>query len=242
MLIATEKTVFHRPRIVKTKDLRVHNQYTLALDNEYRDFAFNEERAPLNKGLWRSQVFGCAQEAPVDLEIGTGNGTHFKHRCEAHPSRRIVGLELKYKPLIQTIRSVRRMKLENGRVCRLHAFNLDQVFAAGEINDVFIHFPDPWTSPRKPKNRLVNPRMSEVIYGLQRPGSLLEVKTDSREFFDGAVEILRASPYQELTVVYDWHKDPRSQGRHKTQFEKIFSQQGLPIYYSLWQKPENVSG
>lgn len=228
--------VFHRPRIVKTKDLRVHNQYTLALDQEYREFAFNEERAPLNRGLWRSEVFKCGSDELMDLEIGTGNGTHFKNRCEKYPARRIVGLELKYKPLIQTIRSVRRLNLENGRVCRIHAFNLDQVFAEGEVNDVFIHFPDPWTSPRKPKNRLVNPRMSEVIYGLQRPGSLFEVKTDSREFFDGAVEILRGSPYKELTVVYDWHKDPRSEGLHKTQFEKIFSQQGLPIYYSLWQK------
>lgn len=215
----------------------MHNQYTLALDNEYRDFAFNEERAPENKGKWRSEIFRCDDSLPVDLEIGTGNGTHFKNRCERYPQRRIVGLELKYKPLIQTIRSVRRMQLENGRVCRIHAFNLDQVFTENEVNDVFIHFPDPWTSPRKPKNRLVNPRMSEVIFGLQRSGSFLEVKTDSREFFDGAVEILKASPYRELALAYNWHKDPRSEGLHQTQFEKIFSRQGLPIYYSLWQKP-----
>lgn len=227
---------FHRPRIVKTKDLRVHNRYTLALDHEYGEYAFNEERAPLNKGLWRSEVFKTAADQPVDLEIGTGNGTYFKHRCEKYPDRRLVGLELKYKPLIQTIRSVRRLNLTNGRVCRLHAFNLDQVFEINEINDVFIHFPDPWTTPRKPKNRLVNPRMAEVLYGLQREGSSLEVKTDSKEFFDWAVEVLEKSPYKKQIVERDWHKDSRSQGLHRTQFENIFTRQGLPIYYSLWQK------
>ncbi len=227
---------FFRPQIVKTKDLRVHNKYTLAIDNEYGDYAFNEERAPLNKGVWRSGVFKTDDDMAMDLEIGTGNGTFFKHRCETYPERRLVGLELKYKPLIQTIRSVRRVNLENGRVCRLHAFNLDTVFEVGEVNDVFIHFPDPWTTPRKPKNRLVNPRMAEVIYGLQRPGSFLEVKTDSKEFFEGAVEILSGSPYENLVINCDWHKAEGSQDLHRTQFEKLFARQGLPIYYSLWQK------
>ena len=39
-----------RPKINLTRTLPKQNAYTLALDNEFKDFAFNEERAPLNKG------------------------------------------------------------------------------------------------------------------------------------------------------------------------------------------------
>lgn len=231
---------FRRPEIVKTRHLRVPNQYTLALDGEYRDFAFNEERAPLNRGLWRSEIFGVSESTPVDLEIGTGNGVHFRNYCQSYPSRCLVGLELKFKPLIQTIRGMRRMGASNGRICRIHAFNLDLLFGPQEINSVFMHFPDPWTSPRKPKNRMVNERMVDIFWSRQRPGSTFELKTDSREFFLGACKHMQLRPYESLVYSEDWHADARSEKHVRTQFERIFASQKLPIYYGLWRKPEHA--
>ncbi len=228
---------FRRPRIVKTRDLRIPNAYTLALDGEYRDYAFNEERAPLHRGVWRTQVFQVTEETAVDLEIGTGRGLHFRSHCEKHPERCLVGLELKFKPLIQTIRGMLRAGGANGRGCRVHAFNMDQVFAEGEINNIYMHFPDPWVSPRKPKNRMVNERMVDVYWSLQRPGSIFELKTDSRDYFDWACLHMKARPYEQLIYCEDWHRDPRSAGHVRTQFETIFSEKQMPIYYCLWRRP-----
>ncbi len=202
---------FHRPRISLTRTLKIPNEYTLALDNELREFAFNEERAPLNQGKWRSEIFGVPADKPMDLEVGTGNGTFFQHRCLNHPERLLVGVELKYKPLIQTIRGALRKECRNGRVMRIHAFNVDTVFAAGEIDDVYIHFPDPWTSPRKPKNRMLNQRMLGIFWELQRPGSFLNFKTDSMEMFDWTLEQiqeLQGTKYRLLRSTRDLHKDP----------------------------------
>lgn len=228
---------FRRPQIVKTSELRIPNQYTLALDGEYRDYAFNEVRAPENKGVWRSQILKVADEVPVDLEIGTGNGVHFRTRCAAHPERFLIGLELKFKPLIQTVRGMLRVGATNGRLCRLHAFNIDTVFASQELNNIFMHFPDPWTTPRKPKNRMVNERMVKVFWDLQRPGSEFELKTDSQEYFRWSVEHFEKSPYQLLHLTENWHADPLSAGHVRTQFENIFARQGLPIYYARWKRP-----
>lgn len=228
---------FRRPNIIKTRMLRIQNAYTLALDGEFRDYAFNEERAPKNKGVWRSQVLKVAESSAMDLEIGTGNGVHFRTRCKAEPARFLVGLELKFKPLIQTIRGMLREKSTNGRVCRLHAFNIDTVFAAGELNHIFMHFPDPWTTPRKPKNRMVNDRMVKLYFEMQRPGSEFELKTDSEEYFRWAVTHFEESPYELLQYSEDWHKDPGSAGKVRTQFENIFARQGLSIYYARWKRP-----
>ena len=48
-----------RPQINLTRLLPHQTAYTLALDNEFREYAFNEERAPENKNNFRQK---CDQE------------------------------------------------------------------------------------------------------------------------------------------------------------------------------------
>lgn len=228
---------FRRPEIVKTRNLRIPNEYTLALDGDLREYAFNEERAPLNKGIWRTEVFKVSPEIPLDLEIGTGVGVYFRHLCQVNANRCLVGLELKYKPLVQTIRGMLRTGSTNGRVCRSHAFNLDLIFDEGEVDSILMHFPDPWTSPRKPKNRMINPRMLEIFQKIQRPGSHFELKTDSLEYFQWAKGIFQQSPYLCEFESLNWRGEELSQPQPLTQFERIFVTQGLPIYYGLWRRP-----
>lgn len=222
-----------RPRINLTRLLPRPNAYTLALDGEYRDYAFNEERAPLNRGKWRTDVFKCANEAAVDVEIGTGAGLHFAHRSSRHPERYLVGLELKYKPLIQSIRRAQAPGLRNTAICRYHAFNVDLLFGEGEINNVFIHFPDPWVAPRKPKNRVVNREILGAIHRMQRPGSFLEFKTDSREYFLWALDEIRETPYRvEFQTLNLYGEGGRYlEENFPTTFEKIFTRQGIEINY-----------
>jgi len=227
---------FRRPQIILTRNLRIPNEYTLGLDGEYRHLAFNEERAPANQGQWRKEIFGVDEDFPMDLEIGTGNGTFFHHYCHTHPQRNVVGVELKYKPLIQTIRRNHKLNLSNGRVVRTHAFNLDLVFAAGEINDIYIHFPDPWVTPRKPKNRIFNPRMLKLFWNFQRLGSRIHFKTDSREMFDWSLDQIQKSSYKIEFQTRDLHREPGSEKLFRTQFENIFVGQGLPIYALRMQK------
>jgi tRNA (guanine-N7-)-methyltransferase len=230
---------FRRPRIVKTKDLRVPNDYTLALDGEFRDFAFNEERALEFTGRWRSEIYKVPEEMPLDLEIGTGNGVHFQHHSQHFPERCLMGIELKYKPLIQTIRGAIRRGSRRACIMRLHAFNVDLAFAAGELNDLYIHFPDPWTSPRKPKNRLFNPRMLEIFWRLQRPGSKIDFKTDSREMFLWSLENIKASPYQIEAMTLNLHQSEWREQNVTTAFEKIFLRQGVEINFVRLRKPED---
>lgn len=222
-----------RPRINLTRLLPHQNAYTLALDNEYRDFAFNEERAPENKGQWRAKVFKAEAAAPMDVEIGTGAGMHFAHWAQKHPERKLVGLELKYKPLIQSIRRAHATGLKNSAICRYHAFNLDLLFDKGEVNNVFIHFPDPWVTPRKPRNRVVNRNILDSIYEMQRPGSFLDFKTDSREYFLWALDEIKETRYKVEFQTLNLYQDGGKyfEENFQTSFEKIFVKQGIEINF-----------
>jgi tRNA (guanine-N7-)-methyltransferase len=224
---------FHRPKINLTRTLPVPNAYTIALDGEYSHIAFNEERAPLNKGKWRSDVFKVDEDQALDVEIGTGAGHHFANYSHKNPDRLLVGLELKYKPLVQSIRRAVVGGVKNAAIARYHAFNIDELFTDGEINNVFIHFPDPWTSPKKPKNRVVNVRILDWLYKMQRPGSFLEFKTDSRVYFLWALEEIQQSKYKVVYQTLNLHAE-ESEYRNQnfmTGFEKIFVKQGIEINY-----------
>lgn len=224
-----EDQEFKRPQINLTRELPHPNYYTEALDGEFREYAFNEERSPLNKGKWRSDIFKVAEDVPMDLEIGTGNGTHFQHRAINFPERRIVGMELKYKPLIQSIRGCIRKNAHNARICRYHAMNIDLMFGPAELNDIYIHFPDPWVTPRKPKNRFVNARVLDLLFDMQRPGSILNFKTDSREYYLWSMEQIRKSKYKIIFETQNLHSTEMAKDNFQTQFEKIFMRQGIEI-------------
>jgi tRNA (guanine-N7-)-methyltransferase len=222
-----------KPRrlINKTTDLRHQTEYTRALNGECAHVAFDEQRAPLNKGRWRSQVFQAAENLPMDLEIGTGNGLHFAHHSSQHPERLVVGVELKYKPLIQSIRRALRGGARNAAIARYHAFNLDELFAEGELNNVFIHFPDPWVTPRKPKNRFVAKDNLDLLYRLQRPGSYIDFKTDSREYHLWALDEIKQSKYKIVFETQNLHQSEMNAENFLTQFEKIFMKQGIEINF-----------
>ncbi len=227
------ENVSRRPRINITRLLPNQNAYTLALDNEYKDYAFNEERAPLNKNLWRTNVFKCEEAKPLDVEIGTGAGMHFAHRANADLQRCLVGLELKYKPLIQSIRRAQVMGARNSAICRFHAFNLDELFGKNEINNMYIHFPDPWVTPRKPKNRVVNRTILGWIFDMQREGSFLEFKTDSREYFLWALDEIKETKYKVEFQTLNLYGEGGEylKNNFQTTFEKIFVRQGIEINY-----------
>ncbi len=216
-----------------TRNLPKPNAYAVALDTEFKDFAFNEERAPLNKGKWRSEIFKCAEDKPLDVEIGTGAGMYFAYQANKNPERNLVGLELKYKPLIQSIRRAQVSGGRNTAICRYHAFDIDLLFAEKEINNVYIHFPDPWVTPRKPKNRVVSQKILDRIYEMQRPGSFLEFKTDSREYFLWSLDEIKQTKYQVEFQTLDLYKEG---GKYfaenfQTEFEKIFVRKGIEINY-----------
>lgn len=220
-----------RRQINITKDLPVQNAYTLALNGEFAHVAFDEVRAPLNKGKWRSDVFKADAAMPMDLEVGTGAGHHFAHYAAKHPERLVVGIELKYKPLIQTIRRALTAGCKNAAINRFHAFNLDELFEDGELNDVFIHFPDPWTSPKKPKNRFVQKMNLDLLYRLQRPGAKIEFKTDSLVYFLWAMDEIRQSQYEIQFETQDLHNSEIKNENFETGFEKIFLRQGIKINF-----------
>ena len=216
-----------------TQNILHPTYYVTALDSEFSQWAFNERRAITLRGLWRQKVFAVGEETPLDLEIGTGNGFHFTHRGLIAPHRYLVGIELKYKPLIQSIRRALKSGCENVCVARYDGRILDHIFKEGEIDNVYIHFPDPWHKARQKKHRLIQPQFLDKLFKIQRPGSFVEFKTDSQDYFNRSIDIFQKSYYKISSTTNDLHASKWAAMNFLTHFEKIFTLQGLPIYQAV---------
>jgi tRNA (guanine-N7-)-methyltransferase len=223
--------------IKKTRDIKNPHRYITAMQSEYGEWCFDEEMAPLQKGLWRQDVFKVGIDHPLDLEIGTGNGYFFAHRVGACPERCLVGIEVKFKPLIQSIRRALFTGSKSMRIVRYDARFIKNLFAPGELNTVFIHHPDPWEKKRKQKHRLLKSEFLLELWDLQRPGSYVEFKTDSRDYFLWATEEIKKTPYQVERYTLDLHQSEWAKENFVTHFESIFIRQKTPINYLWLRKP-----
>ena len=217
--------------------------YVKMLCEDYNGEALTEEQGVALKGAW-SNVF--ANSNPIDLEIGTGSGHFFAYQSLKEPNRNLLGVELKFKPLIQAIQKCQDHPVRNFRIVRFRAEFLNLLVAPNEIENVFIHFPDPWPKRAQKKHRLLNKTFFNMLFELQKPGSFLQIKTDSRDYFDFILTQIKDSPYAEQAVSFDFHKDKSEPGfrgelilsrdNPPTQFEGIFLKQNLPIHFGFWRK------
>ena len=203
--------------------------------NQYKDWSFGEN-AIENKGVWRGRVFNCDHRTPIDLEIGTGNGFHFASLCHKHPERKIIGLDLKYKTTVQSIRRSLRQGSVNGRMLRFPAQKIKKIFAESEINNVYIHFPDPWPKKRHLKKRLIQKKFVEELFLIMRPGSFLEFKTDDRDYFFRSWNFFKKGLFETSFFTEDLHRSLFFNKNFITSFESLFLKKGQPIYYFLLRK------
>jgi tRNA (guanine-N7-)-methyltransferase len=213
------------------------NIYTRIVREDYAPWIYEMLDVPKQKGNWRKDVFQVSAETPLDLEVGVGNGYFFEHHRKTFPNRMCVGLELKYKQLVQTVKRSLLYDRKHFRLGRFDAKYLDDVFSAGELNNVYVFFPDPWEKKRQLKKRLLGPEFLNSLFEMQRPGSFFEFKTDSRAYYEWVCERIKLTPYILDYQSDNFHFSERAKDNFQTHFEKLWTQKGRPTHYIKLLRP-----
>ena len=221
-------------QISLTKNIKYPNEYIKLFQKE--EWTIDEETAVKYKGSWRN-LFKKNRANFLHLEIGCGNGKHFSNLCLKKTQDCFLGIEIKYKPLIQTIRRIKKNNIQNARVIRFNARWIDSLFEPEELNNVYIHFPDPWLKKRKSKkHQLIQPDFCKQLYQVQKSNSFLEFKTDSKDYFEQSVKEFKKAGYKLEKYETDLYKQKEPLLNNLSQFELIFVKKNLPIHYCLFIK------
>ena len=77
------------------------------------------------------------------LELGCGKGEYTVNLAQANPDKNFIGMDIKGARLWKGCKMVDELKLENAAFIRSQIELLEHFFAEGEVNEIWITFPDP---------------------------------------------------------------------------------------------------
>jgi len=184
------------------------------------------------RGNWKKEVFG--NDLPLYLEIGTGMGTFIRESAVANPDVNYIGLEMNSTVLLKAIQRYEKKAEEEGAVIGSNlrfiasdARLLEEYFAPGEVDRIYLNFSDPWPKKKNANKRLTSPMFLARYRKVLAKDAHIEFKTDNRGLFDYSVETAKAEGWTFHTLTYDLHHDPvLCEGNIMTEYEAKFSAKG----------------
>jgi len=186
------------------------------------------EQAHGCKGEW-TDVFG--REAPLHVEIGAGNGFFLTGMSTAHPDWSWVGLEIRFKRVIQTARKLQAAGVSNARIARYDVRHLVDLFEPGTVEAFYLNHPDPWPKDRHARHRLLQPEWLDELLSLLVPGGELRLKTDHMINVEALMELLPGRPVELVGRSDDVARDGAPwEGDITTNYQSKFDKKGEPVY------------
>ncbi len=136
-------------------------------------------------------LFG--NDAPLELEIGSGKGLFMQNSSGKHPEHNFLGVEIAYKYAAQAAERLAKHNRTNAIMASGDAEPLlEKSFPDQTLAAVHIYFPDPWWKKKHKKRRVVNPQSVKHIYRILSPNGSFHFWTDVLEYFESAIEMISA--------------------------------------------------
>jgi tRNA (guanine-N7-)-methyltransferase len=161
-------------------------------------------------------------EKEIQIEIGFGSGRHLLHQAKTNPDIQFIGLEIHYPSIEQLLKQLEIQNITNVLVVNYDARLFMEFIESNKVGKIFVHFPVPWD--KKPHRRIYsNEFVNEALRVLKITGTL-ELRTDSRKYFDFCTEVLTNLPKGKITI--DINKDLAVSSKYEDRWKK----QGKNIY------------
>jgi tRNA (guanine-N7-)-methyltransferase len=128
------------------------------------------------------------QAQPLEVELGSGDGSFLANYAKLHPGRNFLGVERLLGRLRKLDRKALRAGLANLRGLRIEsAYFLEYLLPPRSISALHIYFPDPWPKRKHRKNRLINERFTQIAAQALLPGGFVWLRTDDEDYFSQMV-------------------------------------------------------
>ncbi len=184
------------------------------------------------KGRWHSDHF--KNENPITVELACGRGEYSIGLGRMFPERNFIGVDIKGERIWKGSTLATEENLSNVAFLRTQILLIENFFDTGEIDEIWLTFPDPRPRKRDIKRRLTSPRFLEMYKKLLRPGGWLRLKTDNTVLFEYTLEeVSQRNDIDEFKFTRDiYTSDLRPECFDiRTRYEEEFAAKGETIKY-----------
>ena len=156
------------------------------------------------KGNWTSLKPDCSA---LWVEVGCGKGKFTAETAAANPDVLLIAVERCREAMVVAMEKAQAMGLKNVFYIDMDVAAMEEIFAPGEINRLFVNFPDPWPRKKNAKRRLTHRGFLYKYCQVVTPGGEIHFKTDNAPLVEYSLEEFAACGLSVNNLTRDLHKD-----------------------------------
>lgn len=139
------------------------------------------------KGKWNG-VF--KNNNPITLELACGKGEYAVGLGRLYPEKNFLGVDVKGNRIWKGAKTALQEGLHNVAFLRTQIDRVTEYFAPGEVEEIWITFPDPQLRLSKIKKRLTHPKFLRFYKQFLQPGGFVHLKTDSPQLYNFTKQVV----------------------------------------------------
>jgi len=190
----------------------------------------------LMKGKW-TEIF--KNDNPITLELGCGKGEYTLGLARKYPNRNFVGVDIKGHRFWRGAKTAQEESLPNVAFLRTRLEFIERYFEKDEVSELWITFSDPQPKDKKGTKRITSPIYIESYKNILKPGSLINVKSDSVLLYELSKEGYLEKGYNILLDSQDVYgelvnrveEDLSEALKIKTYYERRWLSEGKKIHF-----------
>ncbi len=169
-------------------------------------------------------IFG--RIAPLDVDLGCGNGDFLCELARRHPERNFLGIDKLAGRVMKACRKAGA--LDNVRILKVESsYAVRYLLSESSVENFYLLFPDPWPKRRHHRRRIMQADFLDSIHRALEPGGTIHLATDDLHYFEQMQRVTSTSHKLECIMHSSFREDV---DLPVTKFERRFREQDAPIY------------
>ncbi|TNF40290.1 MAG: tRNA (guanosine(46)-N7)-methyltransferase TrmB [Bacteroidetes bacterium] len=189
------------------------------------------------KGKWANHFF--KNNKPIILELGCGKGEYTVELAEKNPLYNYIGVDIKGARMYVGAKLALERNLINVAFLRTNIEAIDRFFAAAEVDEIWLTFPDP--QMKKTRKRLTSTFFLNLYKTFLKTDGLIHLKTDSNFQFTYTSALVHLNRFEILAETDNLYESEilNETLLIKTFYEKQWLSRGITIKYIAFKLNKN---